>query len=71
MKLHILVLWGLVAALALFATTAIAGSNEGMITKKSKYSVTETIDRMEAALKKKGITIALRWSHSDRAKGAG
>ena len=71
MKLHALVLWGLIAALASFATVASAGSNEGMITKKSKYSVTETIDRMEDALKKKGITIALRWSHSDRAKGVG
>ena len=71
MKLHALVLWGLIAALASFATVASAGSYEGMITKKSKYSVTETIDRMEDALKKKGITIALRWSHSDRAKGVG
>jgi uncharacterized protein (DUF302 family) len=42
-----------------------------MITRKSHYSVKETIDRLAAVLKKKGITVALRWSHSDKAKGVG
>jgi len=45
--------------------------DNGMITRMSKHSVKETIDRLEAALKSKGITVALRWSHSDKAKGVG
>lgn len=45
--------------------------NNGMITRKSNYGVKETIDRLEAALKKKGITVAMRWSHSDKAEKVG
>ena len=44
-----------------------AGHNEGLITKKSKYSVSKTLDRLENVLKKKGITVALRWKHSAKA----
>lgn len=45
--------------------------NNGMITRMSNYSVKETIDRLSDALKSKGITVALRWSHSDKASGVG
>ena len=41
----------------------------GMISIKSAHGVTKTIDRLEAVLKKKGITIVTRWSHSERAGG--
>lgn len=44
---------------------------DGLIVKPSKYSVNETIDRLEAALKKKGITIVTRWNHAERATKAG
>lgn len=44
---------------------------EGLIVKRSPYSVKQTLDRLESALKKKGITIALRWDHAARAKAAG
>lgn len=53
-----------------FASVAFAGDN-GMITKKSNYSVKETLDRLEGVLKEKGITIALRWSHSDKGNSVG
>jgi len=43
----------------------------GMISKASKYSVTETINKLEAVLKNKGITVVTRWSHSDKAKNVG
>ena len=43
----------------------------GMISKKSNYSVKETLDKLEAVLKKKGIGVALRWSHDAKAKGVG
>jgi uncharacterized protein (DUF302 family) len=48
-----------------------AGEVDGLIVKKSNYSVSETITRMENALKKKGITVALRWSHDSKAKAVG
>lgn len=48
-----------------------AAHDDGLITKASKYSVTETLDRLEAVLKKKGITVALRWKHDEKAKGVG
>lgn len=44
---------------------------KGMVIKPSKYSVTETIDKLEAVLKKKGITIVTRWSHEKGAKKVG
>jgi YD repeat-containing protein len=53
-----------------FLTLAHAGDN-GLITKKSAHPPKETIDRLETLLTKKGITVALRWSHSDRASGVG
>ena len=59
----------LVVALLLPFTSQ--ADEKGLITKPSQFSVTETIDRLENVLKKKGITIALRWSHSDKANGVG
>lgn len=48
-----------------------ADSNRGIVSKKSAHSVKETLDRLEAALKKKGITVILRWSHDAGANKAG
>lgn len=64
----------LIAVLAIITTTFVLASaaqadDNGMISKKSAHSVKKTIDRLEAVLKKKGITIVTRWSHSDRANG--
>lgn len=42
-----------------------------MITKKSSHSVKVTLDRLEAALKEKGITVAARWDHAGAAKSVG
>lgn len=44
---------------------------DGLISKKSHHSVKETLDRLEAALKTKGIGVALRWSHDEKGKSAG
>jgi uncharacterized protein (DUF302 family) len=46
-----------------------AGST--MTTKKSNHSVKVTLDRLEAGLKEKGITVAARWDHAGAAKGVG
>ena len=56
-----------IAVMLLIASVSVYAGDNGLISKKSKYSVTETIDRLEKVLKEKGITIAMRWSHSDRA----
>lgn len=53
-----------------FASAGLASDN-GLISKKSNYSVKETLDRLENILKKKGITVALRWSHSENGKKVG
>ena len=58
----------------LASTTAFAGGDnhgDGMISKKSAHSVKVTLDKLEAVLKKKGITVAVRWSHSDNGNKAG
>ena len=55
----------------LLISFSVQADSNGLITKPSKNSVTGTIDKLEAVLKKKGITVALRWSHSKKAAGAG
>lgn len=42
----------------------------GLVNKKSPYSVSETLDRLEAILTKKGITIVVRWKHDEAARKA-
>ncbi len=59
-----------VLVLTVFASSVMAGDN-GIIKKKSMHSVTATLDRLENILTKKGISIAVRWKHSDKAKGVG
>ncbi len=44
---------------------------DGLIVKASPYSVSQTLDRLEAALKKKGITVILRWAHDRKARAVG
>ena len=56
--------------LALVFTPAIA-AGDGLITRQSPYSAGETLDRLEAVLKKKGITIFARVSHTQGAAGVG
>ncbi len=51
----------------LVSTVALAGDAPGMVKKQSPYSVSKTLDRLEGMLEKKGITVALRWPHGERA----
>lgn len=60
-----------VLALLLLSGLAQADADNGLITKKSHHSVKDTLDRLEDALRKKGFTIAVRWSHDAGAKKAG
>ncbi len=43
----------------------------GLISKKSPYSVTVTLDRLEQVLSDKGVTIVTRWSHDAGAAKVG
>lgn len=55
----------------LLASAPALADNHGLIKKKSPYTVSVTLDRLESLLKKKGITVALRWNHAARAKSVG
>ena len=55
---------------AVFSLSSVAADN-GLISKPSKYSVPETLDRLEAAVKSKGITVFARIDHSGEAAKVG
>ena len=44
---------------------------KGLVSKKSPHSVAVTLDRLEQALKDRGVTIVTRWSHSAGAAKVG
>jgi uncharacterized protein (DUF302 family) len=46
-------------------------SRDGIVSKPSKYSVPETLDRLEALLRGKGITVFERVDHSGEAEKVG
>jgi len=46
-------------------------AGDGIISKESKYSVAETLDRVDALLRSKGIKIFVRVDHSGEAEKAG
>ena len=59
---------GLLMGLLSFAATA---QDDGMVTKPSKYSVSVTLDRLEAIIKEKGFIVFARIDHADAAAKAG
>jgi len=63
---HLLVLISLVVLMPAMSVA----DEKGMISKKSKYSVKVTLDRLENVLRKKGITIVTRWDHQHGAEKA-
>ncbi|MDH5369634.1 MAG: DUF302 domain-containing protein [Gammaproteobacteria bacterium] len=64
---HLLVLF----SLFILSPAISLASDNGMINKKSQFSVKVTLDRLENVLRKKGITIVTRWSHHGGAKKVG
>ena len=58
----------LIVLAIMFSLNAQAIEVEGLVKMQSKYSVSETLDRLESLLEKKGITIAVRWKHNDKAR---
>lgn len=66
-KLHSILL----LALSLISTSSFALNTDGIIKIKSKHSVTETINKLEAVLNKKGMTIFKRVDHTAGASKVG
>lgn len=64
---NLLLLLALIAVLTPYSQA----DDNGLINKKSHYSVKVTLDRLEDVLGKKGITVVTRWNHSSGAKKAG
>ncbi|RPJ48964.1 MAG: DUF302 domain-containing protein [Betaproteobacteria bacterium] len=60
-----------VAALMLSALAATSSAADGLITVKSPHSVKDTMDRLEAAAKGKGLNVFLRVDHAAGAKKVG
>jgi len=60
----------LLCLMLLLAPLAVADV-DGLISKKSAHSVSETLNRLESLLTKKGITIIARWRHDAGAKKVG
>jgi uncharacterized protein (DUF302 family) len=57
-----------VSLLSLFFMGAALADKAGLVTKKSNHSAEQTIDRLQKILKKKGIIIFARVSHTKGAK---
>ena len=61
----------LLVAVAATLIMSAAGADDGLVSKKSGFGATETLDRLETVLVKKGITVFARVSHTGGAAGAG
>src|SRR6185437_3882322 len=46
-------------------------SPEGIVTKSSQFSVSETLARLESAIRERGLTLFARVDHSDEAQRVG
>lgn len=65
------IMTAVVAAMMLTVTPAAADEGNGTIVQKSAHSVSKTMDRLEAALKSKGVTIFNRIDHAAGAQKIG
>jgi uncharacterized protein (DUF302 family) len=61
---------GIAVLLAMVAVNAFAGGN-GLISKPSRYSARETMDRLAAVLQSKGMTVFARIDHAAEAEKIG
>jgi len=61
----------LLPLLLMLFVTGIAQANNGLVSVKSAHDVKTTADRLEAVLKKKGMTVFTRIDHAKAAKSVG
>jgi uncharacterized protein (DUF302 family) len=57
--------------LSLCCCAAFANADSGLVTLKSHFSVTETLDRFESAIRNKGMSVFARVDHRKGATGVG
>ena len=57
--------------LLILLTISLAYADNGLVNVKSPYTVKKTMDRLETALKEKGMTIFARINHAEGAKKVG
>jgi uncharacterized protein (DUF302 family) len=63
--------YALLVASCTLVTAGAACANDGLITKSSDHSASITIERLEAALKERGLTVFTRLDHAAAATAAG
>jgi uncharacterized protein (DUF302 family) len=61
----------LLPMLLMMLFTGLAQANNGLVSVKSAHDVKTTADRLEAVLKKKGMTVFIRIDHAKGAKSVG
>lgn len=59
------------ALLLVLATHSVQAGDNGLLTRASPYPVAETLDRLEAVLRAKGVKVFARIDHAGEAQGAG
>ncbi len=58
-------------AIAMLMCTAPAGATDGLVAKRSPYGVTETMDRLERAVKDRDLIVIARVDHAAAAQKVG
>ena len=61
----------ILSVIAIFIFSSVAVADNGLVTTKSSYNVSDTADRFEKVLKTKGMTIFSRINHSEGASKIG
>ena len=62
---------GMLVVLGMLAASAALAADNGIVSRPSRYSVQDTVDRLEAVVKAKGVTVFARIDHSGEAQKAG
>ena len=66
-----LLVLGMLVVLGMLAASAALAADNGIVSRPSRYSVQDTVDRLEAVVKAKGVTVFARIDHSGEAQKAG
>jgi len=64
-------MWKSILLLGLLLPCAASAADNGIVSKPSAYSVTQTLDRLEAVLRAKGIVVFARIDHGGEAQKVG
>ncbi|MFQ5656345.1 MAG: DUF302 domain-containing protein [Candidatus Methylomirabilales bacterium] len=62
---------GMIFTLSIIICVSVAFAEDGLITKRSAYSVAETLNRLERVLREKGVVVFARIDHAAGAESIG